>query len=254
MKSVRLVLLLCFALGCNEPRPRSSEVGSAGSSAIASVAGAGSESRHVVRSLRALIVVLGSSTSAGTGPRQAKNAWVSRYERHLAEQSPNVTLVNLAVGGQTTFHIQPTGYLPPANRPAPVPGKNITAALALKPNAILISMPSNDQASHYPLAEQLANYDRIARLTAEAHVQLWVSTTQPRNFNHASQMINLMQARDAISEKFAPHVLDFWTAFAAPNGFIKAGYDSGDGTHLNDAAHAILAEIVEGAHIPEQLE
>ena len=85
-------------------------------------------------------------------------------------------------------------------------------------------------------------------------VQLWLSTTQPRNFNHASQLINLMQTRDAISEKFAPHVLDFWTAFAAPNGFIKAGYDSGDGTHLNDAAHAILAEIVEAAHIPEQLE
>ena len=142
--------------------------------------------------------------------------------------------------------------MPPPNRPAPAHGKNITAALALQPNAIIVNLPSNDQASNYPLAEQLANYERIASLARSAQVLLWISTTQPRNFNDAAQLENLTQARDAISKNFAPRTLDFWTPFAAPNGFIKASYDSGDGTHLNDAAHAILSGIVEAAHIPEQ--
>ena len=204
-------------------------------------------------SVHGLIVVLGSSTSAGTGPKEPKNAWVRRYQARLAERFPKLKLVNLAVGGQTTFEIQPTGYVPPPNRPAPVPGKNITAALALRPDAIIVNLPSNDQASNYTLAEQLANYDRIASLAADAHVQLWVSTTQPRNFGDAAQLAGLMQARDAIVQKFAPRTLDFWTPFATPNGHIKAAYDAGDGTHLNDAAHAILERIVEDAHIPEQL-
>jgi len=252
MKSSSLLLLLCLTPGCRE------HSASSGSGAVEregqSSKGPGSVRAlpQADRSVRGLIVVLGSSTSAGIGPKQTRNAWVSRYQEYLAERFPRVALVNLAVGGQTTFHIQPTGYAPPPNRPAPVAGKNITAALAMNPTAIIVNLPSNDQASNYPFAEQLANYDRIAALTLTQRVQLWVSTTQPRNFGDAAQLDHLMQARDELLKKFAPRTLDFWTPFAAANGYIQAGYDAGDGTHLNDAAHAILARIVEGARIPEQ--
>jgi hypothetical protein len=156
--------------------------------------------------------------------------------------------------GRRSIHLrnQPKGYVPPADRPAPAEGKNITAALALSPSAIIVNLPSNDQASRYPLAEQLANCGRIASLAQRAHVALWISTTQPRNFSDAAQLDSLIQARDAIAKSFAPRTLDFWTPFAAPNGFINASYNAGDGTHLNDSAHAILADIVEAAHIPDQ--
>ncbi|HKO51322.1 MAG TPA: SGNH/GDSL hydrolase family protein [Polyangiaceae bacterium] len=242
-------LLLFLAAGCTENSARSSSGSRANSLANSADTG---QARPVDHSVRGLIVVLGSSTSAGTGPKQPKNAWVWRYKARLAERFPNVTLVNLAMGGQSTFELQATGYVPPPNRPAPAIGRNITAALALNPNAIIVNLPSNDQANDYPLAEQLANYDRIATSTTGAGVPLWISTTQPRNFNDSGQLDELMRARDAITKKFAPRTLDFWTPFAAPNGFIKPSYDSGDGTHLNDAAHAILASIVEAAHIPEQ--
>jgi lysophospholipase L1-like esterase len=244
-------LLAIITVGCTENRASSGTLNRA-DAAKATDAESKRAPLQANHSVRGLIVVLGSSTSAGTGPKDPKNAWVARYKAYLAERFPNVTLVNLAVGGQTTFEIQPTGYTPPPNRPAPVLGKNITFALGLNPSAIIVNLPSNDQANGYPLAEQLANYDRIANTSASAHVELWVSTTQPRNFRGSAQLGNLMQARDAISKKFAPHTLDFWTPFAAPDGSIKATYDSGDGTHLNDAAHAILASIVEAAHIPEQ--
>lgn len=210
------------------------------------------QQRRADPSVRGLIVVLGSSTSAGIGPKDPKNAWVSQYRARLAEQFPNVQLVNLAVGGYSTFEVQPTGFIPPPNRPAPVEGKNISAALAMNPSAILVNLPSNDQANRYSLAEQIANYDRIATLAESAHVPLWVSTTQPRNFSEPAQRESLMRARDAISQRFAPRALDFWTPFAADSGFIKANYNAGDGTHLNDAAHTILTRIVEAAKIPEQ--
>jgi lysophospholipase L1-like esterase len=250
VKFVSLILLLCWAPGCNENSTRSAAIGSAEQAANA--VGAERALPPVNRSVHGLIVVLGSSTSAGIGPKRAENAWVPRYKAHLAQQFPNVTLVNLAVGGQTTFHIQPSGYAPPPNRPAPVPGKNITAALALKPSAIIVNLPSNDQASNYPLTEQFANYERIVNASAAAHVPVWISTSQPRNFTDSGQLDSLMRARDRIATTFAPRIFDFWTPFAAPNGFIKASYDSGDGTHLNDAAHAILVRIVVAARIPEQ--
>lgn len=245
---MRMALLMfgCVALACDNSGVESR------SSASGKSDGNSGSVRDVDYSKRGLIVVLGSSTAAGVGPKDPKNAWVARYKARLAAQYPNVILVNLAVGGQTTFEVQPTGYVPKENRPAPVEGKNITAALALAPSAIIVNLPSNDQANDYSLAEQLENYDRIAALATSAHVPLWVSTSQPRNFDESARIDDLMQLREAIKRKFAPRSLDFWTPFASPNGFIKPSYNAGDGTHLNDSAHALLADIVESAQIPEQ--
>jgi lysophospholipase L1-like esterase len=221
-----------------------------GGNAAAGSAGAPVDIDH---SLPGKIVVLGSSTSAGTGPSNPDNAWVPRYEAYLTGQFPNVTLTNLAVGGQTTYHIQPTGYVPPGGRPAPVEGKNITAALALQPDAIIVNMPSNDQAGDIPQEEQQANYERIAALASTAMVKLWVSTSQPRNYAEPSRLTSLMQTRDFVLQRFAPRTLDFWTPFAKVDGTIAPEYDSGDGVHLNDAAHATLAEVVIAAKIPEAI-
>ena len=240
--------IACFA--CTEGSAKSRSVSSAGAPSNPA------EARgipHTNQAVRGSIVVLGSSTAAGTGPKDPNNAWVWRYKATLARQFPNVTLVNLAIGGLSTFELQPTGYRPPPNRPAPVEGNNITAALALNPSAIIVNLPSNDQANNYPLAEQLANYERIASLARSAQVLLWISTTQPRNFNDVTQRESLTQARDAITTRFAPRTLDFWTPFATTTGFIKASYNSGDDTHLNDEAHAVLAGIVEAAHIPQEI-
>jgi lysophospholipase L1-like esterase len=239
-----LFLLVCAAPSCNERALKSD--------ASAKSAGNDEAVHEADPTVRGSIVVLGSSTAAGIGPKDPKSAWVARYQAHLASRFPNVTLVNLAVGGQTTFEIQPSGYVPPANRPAPVEGKNITAALRLNPRAIIVNLPSNDQANNYPLTEQLENYDRVAALARGAHVALWISTPQPRNFSESAQVEGLMHLRNALQKKYAPRALDFWSPFASGNGFIKANYNAGDGTHLNDAAHAVLAGIVESAKIPEQ--
>jgi hypothetical protein len=49
------------------------------------------------------------------GSKDPQNAWAIaiRDKAYLAERFPNVTPVNLALGGQTAFEIQATGDLPP---------------------------------------------------------------------------------------------------------------------------------------------
>jgi lysophospholipase L1-like esterase len=200
-----------------------------------------------------VLVVLGSSTAAGTGPDEPESAWVERYRAYLKRTYPKLVIANLAVGGYTTFHIQPSDYVPPPHRPAPVPGHNVSSALELRPKAIIINMPSNDQASKYPLPEQLANYERVTELAGRHRVLVWITTTQPRNFSDRAQQDQLTLARDAIKERYGDRSLDFWSPFAAAGGAIKAEYDAGDGTHLNAAAHALLAERVIAAKIPEQV-
>jgi hypothetical protein len=178
---------------------------------------------------------------------------VDRYRAHLAHDFDHFVVVSLAVGGYTTFHIQPSSYVPPENRPRPVAGKNVDAALALNPSAILVSLPSNDQAEGYSLEEQLANYERVASAAGAAHVPIWVTTTQPRNFGEPDQRQSLVRARDAILRRFSPRAPDFWSPLADAAGFIRPELDSGDGTHINDAGHALLARVIIDLHIPESV-
>src|SRR5690349_18464412 len=77
------------------------------------------------------IVVLGSSTAFGTGASSVDSSWVGRLQKaHRLNTSDNLDTIvtNLAVGGYNTYHIMPTGFVPPANRPAPDPLHNVTQA------------------------------------------------------------------------------------------------------------------------------
>jgi lysophospholipase L1-like esterase len=199
------------------------------------------------------IVVLGSSTAAGTGPKDPKNAWVERYRAYLAKEFKNFELINLAVGGYTTWEEQPDDFVPPQGKPTPNKAHNITFGLSKNPDAILINLPGNDTQLGSTLKEQTDNFARMTDLADKAGVLVWVATTQPRNFGQEAQRMLQMQVRDAINTKYGAHALDFWTPFAEADGKIKAMYDSGDGIHMNDDAHALLAQEVIDAKVPEAI-
>ncbi len=57
--------------------------------------------------------------------------------------------------------------------------------------------------------------------------------------------------KNALTQRYGDHALDFRTQFADADGKIKSMYNSGDGVHLNDAAHVLLAQQVINAKIPE---
>lgn len=198
------------------------------------------------------IVVLGSSTAAGEGTSTIDSAWVWRYAATLRAEQPGWEVVNLAKSGYTTAHVLPNGSMPPEGRPLPDTLRNITRALSLMPDAIILNMPSNDAAWNFEVIEQMANYETLAAEAGAAGVPLWVTSTQPRNLSEA-QRLNLITMRDWILATFSPRALDFWTGLAQEHGMIEGWASSGDGVHLNDAAHAVLVQRVVEARIPEEV-
>ena len=128
------------------------------------------------------IVVLGSSTSFGTGATVYDSSWVGLFTAYVKRRNVLNSVVNLGIPGYTTYqNLRPTGYIPPAGRPSPNSGFNITAALLEHPNAIIINMPSNDAVNNYTIAEQQSNFEAAIRLADSANIPVWVTTTQPRN-------------------------------------------------------------------------
>jgi len=197
-------------------------------------------------------VVLGSSTAAGTGPSPIDSAWVWRYREYLFQRNTATQLINLAVGGYTTYHIMPDEFVPPSGRPPRVIGRNISSALLASPNAIIINMPSNDAANNYPVSEQVSNYKIIMAKANAKNIPVWVATPQPRNFSQSQ--INLQLAMvDSTYKLFGDHAIDFWTDIAAPDARINPLYNSGDGIHLNNAGHRVLFSRVVDEKILEQL-
>jgi lysophospholipase L1-like esterase len=194
-------------------------------------------------------VVIGSSTSAGDKLQDLNHGWVWRYRDFLAHAHPGSEVINLAVSGYSTYQLQPDDFATPPARPRVDRDRNISRALRFVPSAVIVNTPTNDTVSGFAVVEQVGNYERIIAEAARHGVPVWIATTQPRNLP-ASQRHVLIDVRDRILQEFPSHSLDFWTEIAAEDGTIDARYDSGDGTHLNDAAHAVLFARVRDAGIP----
>jgi len=176
---------------------------------------------------------------AGSGPSSSDSTWVNRYRKYLQNINPANQVTNLAVGGTTTYHIMPSWFLTPTGKPAVTPAKNVTMALSLNPDAIIVNMPSNDGANGFDVNEQMSNFITLYNEADTAGVQMWVCTTQPKNTNTAKKIIQT-EVRDSIFNYFGNYAIDFWTTIVGTNNDIDTLYDSGDGTHLNNAGHRIL--------------
>ncbi|HNW60149.1 MAG TPA: GDSL-type esterase/lipase family protein [bacterium] len=200
-----------------------------------------------------LVVVLGSSTALGTGANPPDSSWVNRYRSYLRYYSPDLEVVNLAVGGITTFQIMPDGFIPPSRRFAPIADHNISYALTLHPAAIIVNLPSNDAANYFPITAQLANFDTLAQYASRNQTPIWFSTSQPRNFLDPGQRLALMVLRDSLLARYADGIwtrtLDFWSGLADSAGNILPPFDCGDHIHLNNSGHRLLCERVVQAHV-----
>ena len=194
------------------------------------------------------VVILGSSTAAGVGPSSSDSTWVNRYRKYIQAVNPPNQVTNLAQGGTTTYHILPDWCNAPANRPQPNSTRNVSEALRLNADGIIVNMPSNDAALGFSVAEQLTNFRAIVNHADSAGIPVWVCTTQPRSFNISKRQVQ-MQVRDSVLQIFGTKAIDFWTGLADSVNQIDSAYDSGDGVHLNDAAHCILFQRVQAKNI-----
>jgi lysophospholipase L1-like esterase len=186
------------------------------------------------------IVLLGSSTTFGSGATPLDSSWGRKFATYVGRQNSQSTIVNLGLPGFTSYHLMPTGYVPPANRPHPVDvTHNITAALALNPDAIILNLPSNDIALGVTVAEVKANFDVIVAQAASAKVPVWVTTTQPRNGISPNEGLMQFELKNWILQHYGNKAVDFWTDIANPNHTINAVYNA-DNVHVNNAGHHLF--------------
>ncbi len=195
------------------------------------------------------LVVLGSSTAAGVGPSDPDSAWVPRYLRSLQTLHTDYRITNLARGGYQTYHLMPDGYQPGPGHPQPDPARNISRALRLQPDAIIVNLPSNDASALVGAKVQMQNFRRMSRLADRAGVPLWVCTPQPRAFER-DQVAIQRALLDSIEAAYGDRSIDFWRGFADEEGLPLRRYDAGDGIHLNDAGHRRLQQRLQAAGIP----
>lgn len=190
------------------------------------------------------IVVLGSSTAEGAGTWPLDFAWVNRYRRYVQGYNPNNQVINLAKGGYNTYHLLPSATEPPRDRTKPDTARNITKALEYNPHGIIINLPSNDISGGFSVKEQLDNFRTYAAIADANGIELWVTTTQPRNFPKSRDRELQATVRDSLIAIFPNNYIDFWTEFADADHRVVKSYDSGDGCHLNNEGHRILTERV----------
>ncbi|MFN0014392.1 MAG: SGNH/GDSL hydrolase family protein [Saprospiraceae bacterium] len=198
------------------------------------------------------VVVIGSSTAAGVGARPIDSAWVPRLEAHLKRVNPANQVINLAKSGYQTWHLLPTGTRNPANRSAPDTLRNISRALSLMPDAIIVNLPSNDAAAGFPVREQIENFESIAFAAWAAGVPVSFTSVQPRNFDQA-KIQTQFQVLSSLEKHLFGQIINVWEPLAMPDGRLNPRYDSGDGIHLNNPGHALLFEKIAAPDIWEKM-
>lgn len=198
------------------------------------------------------IVVLGSSTAAGTGASTPANSWVGKmtsYYNKNGSDGVDTTVVNLSMGGNHSYSIVPSGFTPPPGRPFTDDSRNITAALAQSPDVIIVNLPSNDAFyasngtwTNYTIKETMDNFRLVESLARAAHVPIFFATAQPRNLN-TEYRDTLRRTKDSIIAGFGvSRTIDFWTDLTETDGsnLMLASVNSGDGVHVNNLGHNFL--------------
>lgn len=211
------------------------------------VTGVGRKSKRAARAyLRQhaqKIVVLGSSTAAGVGPKTPDSTWVSLLSALVEGKNRLSTVTNLAVGGFNSYKILPEDADVPFNKPDPDPEHNIDKALSLRPDMIIINMPSNDITAGFSVEEFQRNLAMVTDIIRRHKIRFYVTTTQPRNTSAANRG-KLQQMRDLIIRNYPDAYINCWEGLGTPDGNILPRYDSGDGVHLNGLGHQIMFERV----------
>ncbi len=196
------------------------------------------------------LAILGSSTSACTGPSTIDSCYVTRVQKHYQAIGTQLSITNLAVGGASVYRGMPSSYSPPPERSNETPDQfhNITAALATNPDVILVNYPSNGY-DVFSVSEVLFCLRTIRQAANDAGKPCYITTPQPRSspfsFTTNETRRKMIEIRDGVLNEFGSYAINFWDGIANPaDGSAYPEYSAGDGVHFNNAGHAALAQRV----------
>ncbi len=195
------------------------------------------------------LVIIGSSTSACTNVNSVTECYVGRLNSYYNQQAPLDTGIDnhLALGGTNCYNGMPSSYVSPYSAPYTAdPTRNITAALALNPDVIIVNYPSNG----YDVlrVDSILYCLRTIRDSANKKgIPCFVTTTQPRtnpgSFNTSSIKAKMAELKDSILLQFGYFALDFYTGLINPAD-SSILYDSGDGVHMSAAGHNVMYQRI----------
>jgi acyl-CoA thioesterase I len=192
-----------------------------------------------------VIVVIGSSTAAGFGASSPDSCWVGRLRLRIKGDKKKIRVINLGIGGYTTYQLLPTGTMSDIpRRPKPDTNANVTAALKYQPDLVVINLPSNDIGANFRDDEILKNYRTIVRLIASARSEFVITGTQPRNFPTVAQRNRLKILNDKLSIDYPQNISDYLKKLSTPTYAIQRIYGAGDGVHLNNRGHDVIYRSV----------
>lgn len=188
------------------------------------------------------IVGIGSSTLAGTGATSPNKigellqTWLNTYSGKF---------VNIALSGQSTLNCLPEGTNGSINV-----HRNVTAAVTVRPDAVLIMLPSNDIAQGLSAVQFRDNIITMYNYCTLKGIPAFVVSPQPRTSFTVPQQQALSDAavliKAAIPAEFYIDVFDLLRNTGSANpAVINSSYDSGDGVHLNNTGHGILSTAVQ---------
>jgi len=191
------------------------------------------------------LVVIGSSTAAGTGASSQARSWVEQLSQSLRRSvEGTITTENLAVPGYSN-HDLAQGSAKPGN---------IDEALRLKPDLLIIALAGgNDLALGSSQEEYISRIERLRTQANAADSPVFVMGTAPKDVDDA-QRRQLKAWSSAMLTTFnecwvpgqtsahSPCFIPIFDVLADANLGIAAKYSAGDGTHVNDAGHARILE------------
>lgn len=181
------------------------------------------------------IVLMGSSTAAGTGASAPQFSVFGRLQSHYNTH----TWYNIAIPGRTTYQALNAGV-----------SGNIYEALALNPDIILASYPSNDVANNFTNTETINNLTSLQTIAAANGVEIFFLGTQPRDFADEARRTQLSTQNELILSTFSPKAIDVYPQLVRAGGYI--GFDVRyldennfpDGIHVNDEGHLRIFNAV----------
>jgi lysophospholipase L1-like esterase len=209
------------------------------------------------------IVVMGSSTAAGSGASHPDSSWVGRFQKFYRQNTnpadPDTQVINIAGYGQTSYHQMPTGWVSPvANRPSIDPNHNVTKALSFSPDIVIINLPSNDVANLYwpgsvPLyttSETMNNFRTMDQTIRASGAKVFFTTTQPRNDIEFEKRQLLRNLVDSIKNTFGNRAIDFYSPLVTTDGQLMLRADlAADQVHTNDRGHGLLFQQAQARNI-----
>jgi lysophospholipase L1-like esterase len=194
------------------------------------------------------IVVIGSSTSYGYGlTNPATESWVNKmkiYYRDRGIMTDN-GVRNLSQTSTNCVTGMPNGYVSSYTATdfrVPDTTRNITAAIKLKPDVIIVSYPTNGY-DWMPFNDIISDLAVIKKTAEDAGIPCFIATTQPRNTFGSGERQKLKSLRDTILKKFGNFAIDFWGVLAGPDNGILPQFNL-DNVHPNAAGHDELYKQV----------